>query len=56
MRLGHGQSLGASSKYIYVLANENKLPGGASNGFYSEEILQLKKSDFTAAALRREGI
>lgn len=47
MRLGHGQSLGASSKYIYALANENKLPGGASNGFYSEEILQLKKSDLT---------
>ena len=47
LRLGHGQSLGASAKYIYVLANENKLPGRASNGFYSEEILQLKKSDLT---------
>ncbi|MDD6407363.1 MAG: SH3-like domain-containing protein [Lactobacillus equicursoris] len=45
IKLGHGQSLGASGKYIYVLANRNKLPGGQSNGFYSEEILQLKKSN-----------
>ncbi|WP_201330210.1 SH3-like domain-containing protein, partial [Lactobacillus nasalidis] len=47
IRLGHGQSLGSSKNYIYVLANQNRLPGGKSNGFYSEEILQLNKSDLT---------
>lgn len=39
IKLGHGRSLGASGKYIYVLVNRNKLPGRKSNGFYSEEIL-----------------
>lgn len=41
IKLGHGQSLGSSSSYIYVLANDNKY----NNGPRSEEILQIRKSD-----------
>ena len=40
IKLGHGQSLGSSKNYIYVMAN-NKY----SNGPQSEEILQIRKSD-----------
>lgn len=41
IKLGHGQSLGSSSNYIYVLANDNKY----NNGPASEEFLQISKSD-----------
>lgn len=41
IKLGHGQSLGSSSNYIYVLANDNNY----SNGPRSEEVLQIRKSD-----------
>lgn len=41
IKLGHGQSLGQSASYIYVMANENKY----KNGPKSEEILQIRKSD-----------
>ncbi|MDF7683728.1 SH3-like domain-containing protein [Lactobacillus sp. ESL0679] len=41
IKLGHGQSLGSSSKYLYVMANNNK----AGNSKASEEILQIRKSD-----------
>ncbi|MDF7669426.1 SH3-like domain-containing protein [Lactobacillus sp. ESL0703] len=41
IKLGHGQSLGSSSKYLYVMANNNKL----HNSSASEEILQIRKSD-----------
>ncbi|ADZ07031.1 hypothetical protein LAC30SC_04345 [Lactobacillus amylovorus] len=34
-------SLGSSSNYIYVLANDNNY----SNGPRSEEVLQIRKSD-----------
>lgn len=41
IRLGHGQSLGATSKYIYVMANDNK----QANSEASEEIIQIRRSD-----------
>lgn len=41
IKLGHGQSLGSTSKYIYVMANNNNY----TNGSQSEEILQVRKSD-----------
>lgn len=41
IKLGHGQSLGSSSSYIYVLANDNEY----NNGPKSEEVLQIRKSD-----------
>ncbi|MBP2057675.1 hypothetical protein J2Z60_000846 [Lactobacillus colini] len=41
IKLGHGQALGSSQDYIYVMANNNKY----SNGPQSEEILQIRKSD-----------
>lgn len=41
IKMGHGQSLGSSKNYIYVMANNNKY----SNGPQSEEILQIRKSD-----------
>lgn len=41
IKLGHGQSLGSSSSYIYVLANDNSY----TNGDKAEEILQIRKSD-----------
>lgn len=41
IKLGHGQSLGSSDSYIYVMANDNKY----TNGPKSEEILQIRKSD-----------
>lgn len=41
LKLGHGQALGSSKSYIYVVANNAKLP----NPPYSEEILQIRKSD-----------
>lgn len=41
IKLGHGQSLGSSSSYIYVMANDNN----QNNGPQSEEIFQIRKSD-----------
>ncbi|WEV43098.1 SH3-like domain-containing protein [Lactobacillus sp. ESL0684] len=41
IKLGHGQSLSSSSKYFYVLANDNS----AKNSDKAEEILQIRKSD-----------
>lgn len=41
MKLGHGQSIGVSKNYIYVLANYNKI----NNGDNAEEILQIRRSD-----------
>lgn len=41
IKLGHGQSLGSSSSYIYVMANDNNY----NNGPKSEEIFQIRKSD-----------
>lgn len=41
IKLGHGQSLGASASYIYVLANDNNY----KNGPRSEEVMQIRKSD-----------
>lgn len=41
IKLGHGQSLGSSSSYIYVLANNNNV----NNSTASEEVLQISKSD-----------
>lgn len=41
IKLGHGQSLGSSSDYIYVMANDNNY----NNGPRSEEIIQIRKSD-----------
>lgn len=41
IKLGHGQSLGSSSSYVYVLANDNNY----KNGPRSEEVLQINKSD-----------
>ncbi|QYN52580.1 SH3-like domain-containing protein [Lactobacillus panisapium] len=40
IKLGHGQAIGSSSKYIYVIAN-NK----SKNSNESEEIFQIRKSD-----------
>ena len=39
--IGHGQALGASDKYIYVLNNDNTL----NDTNDSEELLQIRKSD-----------
>lgn len=39
LKLGHGQALGMTDKYIYVLANNNK----EKNSSASEEILQIDK-------------
>lgn len=41
IKLGHGQAIGSSSAYIYVIANNNT----SSNSNASEEILQIRKSD-----------
>lgn len=41
IKLGHGQSLGSSSAYIYVMANDNNY----RNSNRAEEILQIRKSD-----------
>lgn len=41
LKLGHGQAIGSSAKYIYVIANNNK----AKNSNESEEIFQIRKSD-----------
>ncbi|EFG55658.1 hypothetical protein LA664_04395 [Lactobacillus amylolyticus] len=41
--IGHGQSMGSSSKYVYLLANDNTKVGSAA----SEEIIQLNKTDLT---------
>ncbi|QNQ82552.1 GW dipeptide domain-containing protein [Lactobacillus sp. PV012] len=40
---GHGQGMGASDKYIYVVANEH----GRYNPADSETLLQINKSDLT---------
>lgn len=39
--IGHGQAMGASDKYIYVLNNDNTL----KNTTDSEELIQIRKSD-----------
>ena len=41
IKLGHGQAIGSSANYIYVIANNNT----TSNSNDSEEILQIRKSD-----------
>lgn len=41
LKLGHGQALGMTEKYIYVLANNSKL----KNSDQSEEIMQIRRSD-----------
>ncbi|MFR4968861.1 SH3-like domain-containing protein [Lactobacillus kalixensis] len=41
IKIGHGQSLGSTGKYIYVMADNNKY----LNGNRSEEILRVKKSN-----------
>ena len=41
IKLGHGQAIGSSANYIYVIANNNT----SSNSSASEEILQIRKSD-----------
>lgn len=41
IKLGHGQAIGSSAKYIYVIANDNAIINSAK----SEEILQIRKSD-----------
>lgn len=41
IKLGHGQAIGSSENYIYVIANNNK----SKNSNNSEEILQIRKSD-----------
>lgn len=43
MRVGHGQSIGQSANYIYVMANNNRY--SRSMGPASEEIFQIRKSD-----------
>lgn len=39
--IGHGQAMGSSDKYIYVLNNDNTLKESTD----SEELLQIRKSD-----------
>ncbi len=41
IKLGHGQAIGSSANYIYVIANDNKM----KNSTASEEIYQIRKSD-----------
>lgn len=41
IRLGHGQAIGSTTQYIYVVANYNK----AGNPRWSNEILRIRKSD-----------
>lgn len=43
LKLGHGQSVSDSGKYIYVLANTNKYKNSAD----SDEVLQISKKDLT---------
>lgn len=43
IKLGHGQSVSDSGKYIYVLTNSNKL----KNSDKSDEILQINRQDLT---------
>lgn len=40
--IGHGQAMGASDKYIYVLNNINTIRDGRPD---SEELIQIRKSD-----------
>lgn len=40
MKLGHGQSVGSTKKYIYILANWNR----SNNWFNSQELIRVKKS------------
>lgn len=40
---GHGQAMGATSKYVYTLVNNHKKP----NWNQSEELVQLNKKDLT---------
>ncbi|WP_344726191.1 hypothetical protein, partial [Lactobacillus hamsteri] len=41
IKMGHGQSLSSTKKYLYVIANDHLL----KNSFNSEEIIQIKKSN-----------
>ncbi|GGV11818.1 LBA0864 family S-layer associated protein [Lactobacillus acetotolerans] len=41
IKLGHGQSISSTGKYIYVLANNDKF----KNSSASEEIMRIRKSD-----------
>lgn len=41
IKLGHGQAIGSSANYIYVIANDNL----SKNSSASEEIYQIRKSD-----------
>lgn len=41
IKLGHGQAIGSSANYIYVIANDNT----SKNSNRSEEIFQIRKSD-----------
>lgn len=43
IKLGHGQSVSDSGKYVYVLTNSNKL----KNSDKSDEILQINRNDLT---------
>lgn len=40
MKLGHGQSVGSTKKYVYVLANWNR----SNNWSNSQELIRVKKS------------
>lgn len=40
--IGHGQAMGATDKYIYVLNNDNKVSYKSN---LSEELIQIRKSD-----------
>ena len=42
-KVGHGQSIGQSANYIYVMANDNKYK--RDKGPAAEEIFQIRKSD-----------
>lgn len=39
--VGHGQAMGSTNKYVYVLVNNNKTPLSKD----SEELIQIRKSD-----------
>lgn len=41
LRLGHGQAIGSTAQYIYVVANYNK----AGNPHWSNELIRIRKSD-----------
>lgn len=41
IKMGHGQTLSSTKKYLYIIANDHLL----KNSFNSEEIMQIRKSD-----------